>query len=88
MSTLTVELSFYPLTQRYKERVIEFVHALRRHPDLRLHTAGMSTLISGDHDAVFNLLRDSTREFNAGEDTCVFVAKFVNRDAFDTPDID
>lgn len=85
---LTVELSFYPLTHAYEQRVIDFIRRLREHPDVRLHTGGMSTLISGDHDTVFDLLRDATRDFNAGDDTCIFVAKFLNRDAFDTPQID
>lgn len=85
---LTVELSFYPLTRAYEQRVIDFIRRLREHPDVRLQTGGMSTLISGDHDTVFDLLRDATRDFNAGDDTCIFVAKFLNRDAFDTPRID
>ncbi|TCO77094.1 hypothetical protein [Chromatocurvus halotolerans] len=85
---LTVELSFYPLTRAYEQRVIDFIRRLREHPELRLQTGGMSTLISGDHDTVFDLLRDATRDFNAGDDTCIFVAKFLNRDAFDTPRID
>lgn len=85
---LTVELSFYPLTRDYEQRVIDFIRRLREHPGMRLHTGGMSTLISGDHDTVFDLLRDATRDFNAGPDTCIFVAKFLNRDAFDTPRID
>lgn len=85
---LTVELSFYPLTRAYEQRVIDFIRRLREHPDVRLQTGGMSTLINGDHDTVFDLLRDATRDFNAGDDTCIFVAKFLNRDAFDTPRID
>ena len=86
---LTVELSFYPLTAAYEQRVIGFIRLLRQHPGLRLQTGGgMSTLICGDHDTVFDLLRDATREFDNGDDTCIFVAKFLNRDAFDSPHID
>lgn len=88
MTTLTIELSFYPLTREYEQRVIDFIHRLRQHTGVRLQTGGMSTLISGDHDTVFDLLRDATRDFNAGTDTCIFVAKFLNRDAFDAPHID
>lgn len=85
---LTVELSFYPLTRAYEQRVIEFIRGLRQHSCVRLHTGGMSTLICGDHDTVFDLIRDATREFDNADDTCIFVAKFLNRDAFDSPPID
>ena len=85
---LTVELSFYPLTGAYEQRVIDFIRLLRQHPGLQLHTTGMSTLVFGEHDTVFNVLRDATREFSDSEDTCIFVAKFLNRDAFDSPHID
>lgn len=85
---LTVELSFYPLTHDYEQRVIDFIRRLREHPGVRLHTGGMSTLVSGDHNTVFDLLRDATLDFNAGDDTCIFVAKFLNRDAFAAPHID
>ncbi|MEQ8516453.1 MAG: thiamine-binding protein [Chromatocurvus sp.] len=88
MTTLTVELSFYPLTREYEQRVIDFIHRLRQDVGVRLQTGGMSTLIHGDHDTVFDLLRDATRDFNAGDDTCIFVAKFLNRDPFESPHID
>lgn len=88
MPILTVELSFYPLTEAYEQRVIDFIRRLRQQPGVQLSTGGTSTLIRGDHDTVFDLLRDATREFNAGDETCIFVAKFLNRDAFDPPHID
>lgn len=88
MTILTVELSFYPLTRDYEQRVIDFIRRLRQHTGVRLQTGGTSTLVCGDHDTVFDLLRDATRAFNEGEDTCIFVAKFLNRDAFDSPHID
>ncbi len=85
---LTVELSFYPLTRDYEERVVAFIRRLRQQPGLKMHVGGTSTLICGDHDTLFDLLRDATREFNMDDDTCIFVAKFLNRDAFDSPRID
>jgi uncharacterized protein YqgV (UPF0045/DUF77 family) len=85
---ITVELSFYPLTKDYSDRVVAFVQRLREATDIDLATGGTSTLMRGPHDRVFDLLRDATRDFNRGADTCVFVAKFLNRDAFDAPTLD
>lgn len=84
---ITVELSFYPLTETYEQRVIDFIKELRM-KNLDVHTGGMSTLIRGDHDAIYDALRVCSKRFMEGDKTVIFVAKFLNKDAFEDPDID
>lgn len=88
MNTITVELSFYPLTEDYEQRVIDFIRDLRTYTQLDTKVGGTSTIIRGDHLAVFNALRDASERFMTADDTAIFVAKFLNTDAFDAPKID
>lgn len=85
---ITVELSFYPLTKAYEQRVIAFIRHLRKEEELVIRTGGMSTLIHGGHDLVFEALRRCTKTFMEGDETVIFVAKFLNKDAFEDPHID
>lgn len=85
---ITAELSFYPLTESYEQRVIHFVKLLREEKDLDIRTGGMSTLIRGDHDSVHNAVRRCSKEFINDEETVILVAKFLNKDAFEDPHID
>ena len=85
--TLTAELSFYPLTEAYEQRVIDFVKELRAIPNLQCKIGGMSSMISGSHDDVFNALSSLTRKYFADAETQILVVKFLNRNAFDDPTI-
>lgn len=80
---VTLELSFYPLTKKYEIEVLRFLDQLQQHPNFRMKTNGMSTMIEGEYDALFELLHDSMKPFMAAEQTNVFVAKFLNQKAFD-----
>lgn len=84
---ITAELSFYPLTGLYNDKVIQFIRALRENQSIKIHTGGMSTLIQGDFDVVYDLIKNASRSFMADADTNVFVVKYLNKDAFDTPKI-
>jgi uncharacterized protein YqgV (UPF0045/DUF77 family) len=88
MNTITVELSFYPLTEDYEQRVIDFIRELRTYPQLETRVGGTSTIIRGEHHAVYDALRDASERFMGADETAIFVAKFLNTDAFDAPQID
>ncbi|MFT4682988.1 MAG: hypothetical protein ACJAU0_001431 [Flavobacteriales bacterium] len=80
---VTLELSFYPLTEKYEIEVLRFLDELNKRKSLRIKTTGMSTMIEGDYDELLELLQKKMRPFMAAEQTNVFVAKFLNKSAFD-----
>ncbi len=80
---VSLELSFYPLTEKYEIEVLRFLDELQNRPAIRVKTNGMSTMIEGAYDEVFELLHKEMKPFMAAEQTNVFVAKFLNKPAFD-----
>lgn len=84
---ITAEISFYPLTRDFETRVIEFIRALRGNQNIKIKTGGTSTIICGDSDTVFDILRTATNTCMNGPDTDVLVIKLLNTDAFDSPEI-
>lgn len=86
--TLTAELSLYPLSERYEQLVIDYIRALRENQKLQVKTGGMSTLVNGEAEAVFDAIREATLTFMEGEVKAILVAKFLNSDAFHDPKID
>lgn len=85
---ITAELSFYPLTEHYEELVIDLVRDLRKHPDIRIRTGGMSTTLEGEYVRVFDVIRDVTRIHMQRDHGCILVAKYLNQSALDSPKID
>jgi len=53
---VTVELSMYPLTERYEEIIVDFILRLRKHSELEIDTNGMSTLVIGEFTEVMTTL--------------------------------
>ena len=80
---LTVELSYYPLHESYEQQVLDFIDTLQNHQDINVKTNGMSTMIQGPYSTVFNLLENGMKPIMAEDQTNVFVAKFLNKEAFD-----
>lgn len=85
---LTAELSLYPLSEAYEQLVIDYIRALRENPKLRVKTGAMSTLVNGEAEEVFDVIRAATLTFMEGKTKAILVAKFLNSDAFNDPEID
>ena len=81
--TITVELSYYPLHESYEKQVLAFIDTLQNHPDIKAKTNGMSTMIQGPYSTLFALLENGMKPIMAEDQTNVFVAKFLNKEAFD-----
>ena len=81
--TITVELSDYPLHESYEKQVLAFIDTLQNHPDIKVKTNGMSTMIQGPYSTLFALLENGMKPIMAEDQTNVFVAKFLNKEAFD-----
>ena len=53
---VTLELSMYPLTERYEDIIIDFILRLRRHSELEIDTNGMSTQVIGEYAEVMKIV--------------------------------
>jgi uncharacterized protein YqgV (UPF0045/DUF77 family) len=54
--TATIEISFYPLQDNYPDVVISFLEKLKTLTQAELQTNGMSTILIGPFDTLWNQL--------------------------------
>lgn len=74
---IAVEISMYPLDEDFIPPIQGFIDRLNAHPGLKVTTSHLSTQVFGDHDRIFEVLRQETKaSFTAGG-KAVFVTKFV-----------
>jgi uncharacterized protein YqgV (UPF0045/DUF77 family) len=52
----TIEISMYPLTERYEENVIAFIENIKQNKKIRVEVNGLSTQIFGEYDTLMSLL--------------------------------
>lgn len=55
-TTVTVEISLYPLKDDYTPLIIEFIKGLNIYKRITVHSTAMSTYISGEFDVIMNIL--------------------------------
>jgi uncharacterized protein YqgV (UPF0045/DUF77 family) len=60
---ITVEISYYSLTEDYKTPVKEFLEEMTRNGNLKIETGVMSTMITGEYDQVMPFLDKTIRSF-------------------------
>jgi len=73
---ISVEISKYPLTENYREKVDDFLYRLHRHAGLRIEVNALSTQVFGPADQVFAALQQEIlTSFEAGQ--CPFVIKIL-----------
>lgn len=74
---IAVEISLYPLDQDFIPPIQDFIDRLNSHAGLQVTTNHLSTQVFGDHDRIFEVLRqEMARSFAAGG-KAIFVTKFV-----------
>jgi uncharacterized protein YqgV (UPF0045/DUF77 family) len=54
--TSTIEISLYPLNNEYPSAVLRFLEKLKEIEGLEIRTNGMSTILIGDFDLLWNSL--------------------------------
>jgi uncharacterized protein YqgV (UPF0045/DUF77 family) len=74
---IAVEVSLYPLTERYVPPILDFIDRLKARPGLNVVTNSMSTQVSGEIDAVFEALRAEIEASFARRERAVFVMKVL-----------
>lgn len=60
---ITVEISFYPLTDLYKKPVTEFINEIAENKEIIIEPGTMSTLIIGEYDDVMKLIEQKLKNF-------------------------
>lgn len=74
---IAVEISLYPLDADFIPPIQDFIDRLNAHGGLTVVTNHLSTQVFGDHDRIFEILRQEMRaSFSAGG-KAIFVTKFI-----------
>ena len=77
MTTLSAELSLYPLRDDYIPVIQAIIDDLNRIPDLLVVTNAMSTQIQGPHDVVMEAVSRCLKASAARCPSQVLVCKFI-----------
>jgi uncharacterized protein YqgV (UPF0045/DUF77 family) len=76
---ISVEISYYPLTEEYIPPIKDFISRLNGYESITVKTNGMSTQVFGSYEVVMEILTKEIRKsFELPHS--VFVMKFVNAD--------
>lgn len=76
---ISVEMSLYPLSDDFLEIITATVERLAKENGVRVHTNQMSTQITGEFDAVMNVVRAEVLQTFQQHQKAVFVCKFLNK---------
>lgn len=58
----TVDISLYPLSDNYRQVIIDFVLSLRDKDGLHVDTDGMRTQVTGEYGQIMEVLRGEMKE--------------------------
>lgn len=70
----TIEISMYPLTESYADRVLTFLDKVQTYEGITVETNGVSTQLFGDYDQLMALLTTEIKTVFDAE-TAMFVLK-------------
>jgi uncharacterized protein YqgV (UPF0045/DUF77 family) len=74
---ITVEISFYPLSDNFNEPVREFIEAIANNKKIVVEPGTMSTLLTGQYDDIMKLL-DQKLKYFMEKYSSVFTIKISN----------
>ncbi len=73
----TIELSFYPLQEHYRELIKDFIRKLKEYKDLKITVGATSTVMIGAHNQVINCMKEMMEWSHTNQGRSVFVAKII-----------
>lgn len=59
---ITVEISYYPLVDRYDQPVFELLDLLKSQAEISIEVGTMSTQLSGEYELIMDLLSSSMKQ--------------------------
>ena len=76
---VSVDISYYPLKEEFKQAVLDFIHRLQDYDELEIIRNGISTQVFGKYDEVMQILtKEIKKSFELPHS--VFVMKIINTD--------
>jgi uncharacterized protein YqgV (UPF0045/DUF77 family) len=60
---ITVEISYYPLIEKYQQPVEKFINEIGKNKEVVIEAGMMSTLITGKYEEVLNLIQQKLKPF-------------------------
>jgi uncharacterized protein YqgV (UPF0045/DUF77 family) len=70
----TIEISMYPLSDDYIQRVLAFLEELKKHENIRIETNGLSTQIFGVYHELLDILKMEMFEVLSNQNA-IFILK-------------
>ena len=74
---LSIEITMYPLEDKYLPIIENFIEHLKNYKDINLEVFPTSTVIVGDFDTVIGILSSSIKWSVNNKDKAVFITKFL-----------
>ena len=74
---LSIEITMYPLEDKYLPIIEGFIDHLKSYNGIKLEVFPTSTVIMGDFDEVIRVLSSSIKWNVSNEDKAVFITKFL-----------
>ena len=74
---LSIEITMYPLEDKYLPIIENFIEHLKSYNDIKLEVFPTSTVIVGDFDTVIGILSSSIKWSVNNKDKAVFITKFL-----------
>ena len=77
--TATIEISMYPLTEQYKQKIIDFILRIKQNKNIRVEVIGLSTKLVGEYDLLMDILKNEMR-FVFENEKAVFILKVAGKE--------
>jgi len=75
----SVEISYYPLNEGYKEPIKKFINSLKEHQNIKVKSNSLSTHVFGNYDDVMSIITKCIKDaFELPQS--IFVLKVLNMD--------
>jgi uncharacterized protein YqgV (UPF0045/DUF77 family) len=79
--TISVEISLYPLADKYVPAIDGFIKSLYNYPGLYVHTSHLSTMVVGEYALVMEALQSEIFNSLQSSTQASFVLKILKGDA-------
>ena len=76
----SIEISMYPLTEKYGTPILQFIHRLKEYPELEVRSNTMSTQVFGEYDDLMKIMTKEMKTTFEGVNETVMVFKIANLD--------
>lgn len=75
----TIEISMYPLTEQYKQKIIDFILRIKKNKNIRVEVTGLSTSLVGEYGLLMDVLKNEMHSvFEDGK--AVFILKIAGKE--------